>query len=395
MKIESAFNVKVETKIKTRIVNAKTGRIVKERPWEKNLIYDVGLNGMAIDNSTAQSCNPASAGAFCMIGSGTNPVKISSGAITFTQAATTLTASGGFFTAAMVGGLFKWGTGSGGVEVYITAFTSSTVVTVQTSATVAVPAVGVVWQVQGTGLQTHLFTSNSYQTNSGDCQTTYSATGVTYQRTYVFGVQASPYTVNEIGWNPVSSTTKTMGRLVLSSSDSVATTNFYVVVIAMTLTYSPNVPTAVADVGVNINTAGTAMVECLSTAWVQTTGATVTSSVGTLDNTEQSVLVFATATYTQQATIPGRVPVLTWPTRIAISATTWLKVAATRGTMRCTHTGSITTSGQTAYGVGLSRNSSQGDVAFDIKFTTPQVLPTGTFSPTFIFQIVYDRALVN
>jgi hypothetical protein len=396
MKIESLFNVAVEARVKTRIMCAKTGRVVKERPWQKNLILDVGLNGLAQDNSLSQSSRPASASLFCMVGSSNTPVKIASGAITFTQAGTTLTASAGFFTSSMVGSLFKWGTGSGGVEVYITAFTDTTHVTVQTAATVAVPEVGVVWNVQQTGLQTHLYTSNTYQTNSGDCQTTVTANSVTHQRTYIFPVQAAPYTVNEIGWNPATSTTRTMGRLVLTSSDIIGTSNFYVVVIAITYTYSPSVPTAVANVGTNIDTAGTAMIEWFGVSYVDSTGAVNSNgATAALDGSVGAGLRFTTVNYSQNATVPGLTSTLAWTGIIGSGSTTWAKLAATRGTMRATCTFTTSTSGQTAYGVGFVGTGNGSAVIFDIKFTTPFTLPTGTFIPSFVWQVVYDRALVN
>src|SRR5258708_91829 len=132
------MNVTAKMLIKTMVMDAVTGLPVKENDYVSNLFLDQGLNGLAkkAGGGLPTPGAPANAFNYCHTGSGINATKISSGAITFTQATTTLTASAGFFTSAMVNGLFKWGVGAGGNELYITAFTDSTHVTVGTSATV-------------------------------------------------------------------------------------------------------------------------------------------------------------------------------------------------------------------------------------------------------------------
>jgi hypothetical protein len=405
-------------KIKTRIHDAKTGKILKESPWQHNLVLDIGLNGLARDASLTLQCGPASIHRYCQVGSGTNPVKEASGAVTATQAGTTVTASGSFFTAGMVGSILKYGTGTAGAEYYITAFTSATVVEVDTSATVGTGTVFTIWNVQQTALQTKLFESATYQTTAGDCSTTQTNNVGTHQRTYTFPVQGAPYTVNEIGYAPISSAS-CCGRLVLSSSDVVGTTNFYVVVIAFSVTYSPATPSAVADLGVNFNTAGTAAYEWNTQGSVisTSTGATTQSAVGLIDAASEwsgaptaaakGVLIARIgATYTQNAN-PSATS-LEWGTLntnyLAPSAATpvaWTKVAGSVGKCRLTIAGNLTTSGQTCYGIGISGVSAAGDTSsqhrplFDILLTTPQVLPTGSWQPSAQFELTYGRALEN
>lgn len=396
-------DIAVDVKVKTRLMDARTGKVVKERPWEKNLVLDQGLNALAQDTTNSLQCFPATCSTYCQIGSSNTAVKVSSGAVTFTQAGTTLTASAGFFTASMVNGLFKWGTGTGGVEVYITGFTSTTQVTVATSATVSTPEVGTVWMVQQTALQSFLFTSNTYQTLSGDCSTTVVGNVITIQRTYIFGVQASPYSVNEIGWNPTSSTSRCLGRLVLSSTDVVGTSNFYVVVLAISFTYSPSSPTAVADVGTNVNTAGNAMIEWLSVRGIDSSGQPLTTTnVGGLGGQGNVRMVFAVATYTQNATPDGVAPVtLTWTgaTVDPTASAAWAKVSGSLGKMRASCNGSATTTGQTIYGVGIysitANTAFFQNPFFDIKFTTPQTLPNGAFLPQSQWDFTYTRTLNN
>lgn len=395
----------VECKVKTKIVCAHTGKVISERPWAKNLVLDQGLNSLAGETTFGLQCAPTSGFNFCQVGSSTTPVKISSGAITFTQAATTLTSSGGFFTAGMVGSIFKWGTGSGGNEVYITGFTNTTTVTVGTSATVAVPDVGVIWNVQQTSLQTPLYSTGTFQTNVGDCETTFAGNIVTHKRTFIFPLQGAPYSVNEIGWNPITGTTRCLGRIVLSSTDVVGTSNFYVVVMAISYTYSPSAPSAVSDVGININSAGNAMIEWFSISSINpATGGTLTATdVGGLDSFALNKVGFYTLTYTQNASIPsGLVPTLTiGGTAVNVTpAVGWSKVGGSLGKMRCSPnavSGSAT--GQTVYGMGLfsftSTNAFLNKPYFDIKFTTPQTLPNGTFLPQSTWEFTYSRTLTN
>jgi hypothetical protein len=90
----------VSVAIKTQVCDALTGEVVKDNPFRKNLTYDIGLNAMAraaTGTPTTLRCGPASIARVCRIGDSTSAVKIASGAITFTQAAFTVTASSGFF----------------------------------------------------------------------------------------------------------------------------------------------------------------------------------------------------------------------------------------------------------------------------------------------------------
>jgi hypothetical protein len=411
------FSVNVSVAIKTKIMDKVSGKCVKESPWRKNLVLDQGLNALARLGTNTLQCGPASMFQNCLIGDGTTPTKIASGAITFTQAGTTLTASGAFFASTMVGAIFKWGAaGSGGNEVYITAFTDSTHVTVGTSATVGTPDNGVVWQVQQANLTNFLFQSTTYQTNAGDNLSTISGAQVTHQRTFTFPVQGSNYNVNEIGYSPISNGSHfCLGRIVLPSTDVVTTTNFYLVIIQITVTYSPGAPAAVGNIGVNFNTAGNAMVEWLSIATVLSNGQTTagSSSNGMLDaasvwsgagfsDGRANLVARIGSTYTQNGATGSSFSWGTQNTNFLLFATpvAWANVAGTVGKMRATFNQSLSTTGQTCHGIGISGSNSSftGQTnlpVFDIKLTTPQALPNGTWLPTASFDITYGRTLVN
>lgn len=383
------MNIGVSTRIKTEIRSAATGKLVKRTPWIKNLVVDAGLNSLAKKN-TGASNSTTMAGAFewCFVGSGTNPNAVASGAITFTQAGMSVVASGGFFTSAMVGGILKYGTGSGGAEYYITAFTDSTHVTVDTSAT-HTAEVGTVWFVQQTALQTALHATNTYQTSGSSCGTTYTSTAATMQRTFVFGVQGSPYTVNEIGYGSVNGS-NIVGRLVLGSSDVIDTSHFYVVVIQITYTMSPAVPTSVADVGTNIVTAGKAMQEGMNLSSVQSNG-TSNAGQGLFDVSNN--LYALVSSYSQNATIASDYTGGPTPTTVTLnsSANSW-NYGGSVGLATVTIAFNTTTAGQTMYGFGQVTN---GHVTFDILLTTPVTLPTGTFQGNATMSMVYSRVLTN
>jgi hypothetical protein len=394
-KIYKGVEVAVAMRVKTIQRNAATGEIVSESPFKHNLVMDGGLNALA---RSTNATSPAQMFSGCRVGSGSTSDKIASGAITFTQAGTTLTASAPFFTAGMVGYLFKWGSGTGGAESYINAFTSSTQVTLADSATVAVPEVGVVWNVTRTALETLLYSSSTYETTAGSCQTTVSGALVTHKRTFNFAQQVSSYNVNEIGYFSSTAGTTVFGRVVLGATEVVAPTNFLQVVLELDVTYSPNAPTAVSDVGTNINTAGNAMIEnilatgasCICAVAANGTN-NVPSTLSTLDGSSSSSIRGLIANYTQNGATSQAGSLN--PSNILFQDTINWTYAGARGKMTLTSNATISTAGQTLYGVCVARNTNY--IIFDVKFTSTYALPTGSFLPQCVFAVTYNRLLNN
>lgn len=390
------MNVSLEMTVETKIMDVLTGLQVGGNTKKKNLILDGGLNALARSNALSLACTPASATLSCLIGGGTNPNAIASGGVTFTQVTTTITASGSFFTSAMVGCIFKYGTGSGGAESYITAFTNATTVTVGTSATVASPTVATVWFVQQTTLQTFLFSSSTYQTNSGDCGSTISGNQVTHKRTFQFPQQGSPYTVNEIGYAPGIVSNRVLGRIVLGSSDVVGTSNFYVVVLSLTVTYTPAAPSAVINVGTNINTAGSLAIELMNCGLVTSTGSTTTnpgSFVRQILDTS-GTLVFRTTTYSQNGSIDPNSGISATPGIFVGGDVNWVNDNTRVGSATMTMVATLATTGQSLFGIGLT-DVNHTAIVLDVKFTTTQTAPTGTFQPNTVWRLTYTRTLVN
>lgn len=398
--IQKDFRVDVVAEIQCHLHDVATGRRVRTFPKQKNLVLDSGLNALAQSTNAASTTSALTA---CRAGSDATSNSTASGAITFTQSGTTITASAGFFTAGMVGCIFKYGTGSGGAEYYITAFTDSTHVTVDTSATVSTPTVATVWFVQRNALLALIMTTGTYQTGAGDCGTSFSGSTVTHKRTFQFLPQAGSINVNEIGWTTNTSGTLINGRLVLGSTVVVPNTNFLVVVLSVSYTYSPASPTAVGNVGTNIDTSGTAAIEWLATGTVDSaTGGNSTGAAGSgqgaLDGANSlQQLKFITTSYSQNAGPANAQSGAPNPTLTTLFTTTqnWT-YDGVRGRMKLVFNQSVSTTGQTFTGVTWVCSGTAGArPVFDILFTTPFVAPNGTFLPVTTFKITYNRVLTN
>ena len=235
-------------RVRTQIVSADEPGAWSD--WQHNLVLDQGLNYFADGQTTFADCF-----AHCLVGSSASPNSYASGAVTFTQAGYTVTASGAFFTNPMIGGLLKFGSGSGGAEQYISAVSGDGLsATVSASATVVLPVAGVVWLVQQTGLVAQLYDSDTYDAADGNCTTTFAGDQITLLRTFVFPVKSTPYNVNEIGYSDGDTV---CGRIVLPATDVVPPTSYYRVQLELTFTQSPGAPVAVQNVGTNCDTAGT------------------------------------------------------------------------------------------------------------------------------------------
>ena len=152
---------------------------------------------------------------------------------------------------------FKIGTGPSGQEVYLT-YVNATTATASISYSIS-SSVGTVWQVQKTALDSLLYTTSSKDTSAGACSTIFTGNLCTMQVTFKFSVQASSYSVNEIGYGNAVGGATCNGRFVLGSTDVVSTTQYYVVIMQMGVAASPGAPTAVLNVGTTVNTAGTVM----------------------------------------------------------------------------------------------------------------------------------------
>jgi hypothetical protein len=401
----------IKVLIRTEVHDAATGRVVRARKARENLVFDSALTSLATG-----AINFGTIFASCKIGSSNAANSIPGNTTTFTQVGTTITASAAFFTAPMVGGLFKYGVGTGGAEQYIQSVGGGglTAVVVGAGMAVGVATAGTVWLVIQTALTTPLTAltggclSQTYVTSPGACSTTFpggvNSTTITLQRTYQFPVQGAPYTVNEIGYSDNATNNGTCnGRLVLGSPDTIAITEFFVVQIAITFTLSPNVPTALGNVGTGIDTTGQVMFNYWDCHIVQSTGAgddyqnTYLAGRDAMDGAPLRLALYTAGAFTlsdhiQQANAPFPAGVLYGSAVGSAYDNTGLPV----GVARTTISYNFNTAGETLhailFGGGAGTNISP---IFTSALTTPVALPNGTFQGNFIYQRQITRTLSN
>ena len=367
---------------KTAAINPD-GSVAWERGFKKNLILDNGLNMVATTAWVGCFAN-------CAVGTGTNPTKRDSGAITFSRAGTTITASAGFFSAGDVGRLLKWDTGE---EVYITGFTSTTVVSSTTSGTIA-SAEGTVWYVNDTALQTETARTANYSTDAGDNQSTYSNPTLTHKRTFLFPAVGAGVTYNEIGWsNSASAGANLFGRDIIPGGDTLLTGQQYKVVVTLLITLSPVTSTAVADVGNNgFNTAGNTNHEYIASAY-GTIASNGTGSQGELDPS-----VATTYNFNQGAFTLLSAPSYTSQNVSDFGRATLANAAYTNGNFFrdssatiAVGTGNSTTLSSITFGQGLGGAVSR---AFSVAFTANQT-KDNLHTITVTLRKSWGRVLVN
>lgn len=239
------------------------GKVQKKR-WSKfHMITDAGLDKVA--SQLWLTCVNVP-----ILGEGVSPtaVRRDSGAVTFTQAGTTLTASAGFFTAADVGRLFKWGTGTAGNEIYITAYTSATVVTVGTSATVSTPDIGTIWYVNTAALQTPV-TGLTWSTNADGAENFSTAVPsgdtvtVTNQKTFYSTAFASNKTISEIAFSDSNTNANVFDRDLVTPTVGMLTGDQAKVTMQLIIKWTPITPVAVGNVGTNYDTSGNVQLESI------------------------------------------------------------------------------------------------------------------------------------
>jgi hypothetical protein len=397
VKLKRSFSSGAKVKLSSR--NAETGKLTRLTGWRSNLILDVGLNYLANNSG-----NSGYAGliTYCKVGSGTTPNSVNSGgSAIFSQATNVVTASTAFFTSAMVGAILKYGaTGSSGTEQYITAYTSPTQVTVSSSATVAAIA-GTVWFVQQTGLQTYLYQSNTYPNGGSYNGYTISNNVITYYRTFNFSVQASPYNVNEVGYDSQAGSTTVLGRIVLGTTVTVPTTDFLVVEIQISVTQSPGAPLTVSNVGTGLNTAGQIMWQAWNASNIDPSGARglfpANGSYGILMDTSYNChLQFYTGSaITLQGSIQNSNPATSSSGYdVSFGALNQSGNPVGYGTSSANY--SFTTAGETCSALVFGGDAG-GPIAqlLVLNLTTPVVLPVGSFTGSFTYEAIFGRTLVN
>lgn len=226
-------------KAQVKVINGKSGRVLREYPEQRNLILN---NGMDMVATTAfVDCFSRA-----VLGTGTTPTVDDSGLTQASQTGTTVTISGGAFnftsTAVDAGKMIKWDSGA---EARIVTVTSVTVAEVANSATVASGEFRV-YRTNQSGLASESKRSSTYLTGSANCGSVWTGASVAHKRTYDFTSEVGSVTYNEIGFSNTSSAGNNLfSRILLAAGVSLVAGQAVRLVYTLTMVLSPSTATVV------------------------------------------------------------------------------------------------------------------------------------------------------
>lgn len=219
------------------IVMNDAGEAIREYPWQRNLIYNLGLDNICNVRTIVASFTHAVSGV------GTGDTKRDSGAITASQSSTTVTASAAFFVAGDVGNMIKWDSGE---ESRITSFSSDTSVDVTPAQAVSSGQFSV-HETNDPQMSNEHARTSTYLTGAGNCGVTIVSDVLTMRRTYDFAAEVSGVTIREIGTSHTASTAANLfNRVFLNTPVALLTGQALRVVFDLDITCAPATPQAVS-----------------------------------------------------------------------------------------------------------------------------------------------------
>lgn len=228
----------IDGKVKWKVVDTRTGLVVRESPWQKNLILNQGMDRV-------QQTAGADLMLYCAAGTGVTPTSDDSGTTVAVQSGTTVTLSGGVFvltdTATDAGKVIKWDSGA---EATIVTVSSPTVAVVLVSATVA-SGQFTVYRTNQQNLQTEVKRSGTYLLGTGNTESVLTATGVEHRRTYDFTAEVGTVVYTEIGisWAAAGSATL-FSRILLPLPVTVNSGQQLRIVYQLNVVMTPRTPSA-------------------------------------------------------------------------------------------------------------------------------------------------------
>jgi hypothetical protein len=293
--IRTGVAMGMEGVVQCKIVDSKTGQVVKEFPPQKNLILNQGMDELATNNL----CNLFLR---CAAGSGTTPTADDSGTTTAAQSGTTVTLSGGSFvftnTATDAGKMIKWDSTE---EARIVTVTDPTHAEVANSATVSAGQF-TVYRTNQTGLTTELKRTGTYLAGAGNCETSVNAGAgsASHKRTYDFTAEVGSVTYNELGFSSnASAGANLFSRILLGAGVSLVASQQLRVVYTLTMTFTPFTSQTVGTSPITGIAGATGAQQCGYPA----TTAILTSSGAT----DQSIPAGSTAPSASEELEPSRV----------------------------------------------------------------------------------------
>lgn len=228
----------VRGRLQCMIVDAKTKKVLRAFPPQKNLILNQGLaNFFTVTTVGMSTCF-----SYAVAGTNATPTQDDSGTTTASQTGTTVTLSGGSFTltdtSTDAGKLIKWDTGE--VSRIVTV-TSPTECEVHISQSVSAGEF-TVYRTNQSGLFTESKRTNSYV--SGSCGTDIlQPHQVEHFRTFDFSVESGSVTYNEVGMSHTATVAANLWcRVKLDTPVSLISGQQFRVVYRLRVTYAPATP---------------------------------------------------------------------------------------------------------------------------------------------------------
>ena len=218
------------------VVDAATGKVVKEYPRQHNLILNQGMDRVA-------QTLWADLMLYCSAGTGVTPTSDDSGLTDATQVGTGVTLSGGSFTFTSTlvdgGNVIKWDTGE---ESQISSVTNPTTVVMSNSTSVGAGQF-TVYRTNQTQLGTQVKRTNTYLTGAPYCQTSLASNVYKLRRTFDFTAEVGTvnYTEAALGWS-ASGSTNIFSRILLAAPVAVNAGQQLRVTYELDLTLTPASP---------------------------------------------------------------------------------------------------------------------------------------------------------
>lgn len=235
MKVMSQVSQKAQGRVRCSIV--QDGQVVKEFPWQKNLILNQGLNDLC------QNYNWETSITYCAAGTGTtNTNEGTLSGQTGSGSVATFTGPGSFdfTTSAAVGDMIKMTTGSdSGTEVRITAISDATHVTYTPSGTIA-PGEFIVYHTSQVGLSVEVKRNNTYSALTR----TWASNVYTIAKTYEFTAESGSVSYTELGLSASSGAGNNLfSRIKLASPVALIAGQQLRVYYELAITVTPNTST--------------------------------------------------------------------------------------------------------------------------------------------------------
>lgn len=376
------------------VIRAATGKHEKITNWSPNLIQDCGLNGVV-------NINWGDNISYMHLGNSVSPVPVrrDSGTTNLTQTGNSVVSIAGFFQSSDVGRLIKYNDGPG-TEVYITAFTSSTIVTVGGPSQSIGPVNATVWYVNETALTTQFASSNNWQSGS---TTTVTGNILTHTINHLSDPAASGTTLTEIGFSNGSTNVNLFDRDIITGGLTISTGDQVTCQVELLVTYNPTTPLSYSNNATGYNNAGQIQIEALN-LYAPSGGSQAVYGIGSPLNNAYCLEPAWNLTGNSILAITASSPTFNvfnatgfTPTRAAVPRTSQTKGSYISGSFSIKFTGNwdVSTANSTITGFGIGFSPSSNYSSFLTALLTTPFAKNNTQTLSTEFTYSWSRTLTN